>query len=318
MEWNGTPLPAFVQYKPSRSIKKEWLGKTRWFTLYQHYYWKIYELMCSMFIWENTPLTMDTTVLEQDLIFNGCAVVLKDDVTGEIINLRGTGSNLDIYGRYTYVTAFGRNGKYRRDGLRNYTDCVMFYNNKLRTPMLDLVQIYSADLAEIHHAIEINIKQQKTPITILGSKSQVDTMRKMYEIYDTGYPVLIEDKASVTGIETKLLMTDVPLKAKDLEELKRSIWSEVLTLAGINNVNFEKSERLVTGEVHANNEMIYIMRDYMLQARKEGCRYINALYGTHINVRYAYDVGGGKNESIYARTPMDINERTGITGNDEL
>lgn len=318
MEWNGTPLPAYVQYKPARTIKKEWLGKTRWFTLYQHYYWKIYELVCSMFTWKNTPLSMDTMVLEQDLIFNGCAVILKDDVTGEMINLQGTGHSLDIYGRYIYVNAFGRNGAYHRYNMTNYKDCVMLYNNKFRTPLLDLIQIYSADLAEIHHAIEINIKQQKTSITILGSKSQVDTMRKMYEVYDTGYPVLIEDKASMTGIETKLLMTNVELKAIELEQLKRSIWSDILTFAGVDNLNFEKKERLVRDEARANNEMIYLMRGYMLQARKEGCRRINDLYGTNFDVEYAIDMEVNMGESVYTRTTLDFNAEPRSAGNPQL
>ena len=304
MDWNGTELPAYLSYKPSRSIKKEWLGKTRWFTLYNHYYWKIYNLACTMFTWEGFPDTIDESVLEQDLIFNGCAVILRDDITGDLINLRGTGNGLDIYGRYTTVNAYARNGLYRRIGLKNYEDCVMIYNNQFRTPLIDLVQIYAADMAEIHHAIEINIKQQKTPITITGSKSQVDTMRKMYEIYDTGYPVLVEDKAATAGIETKLLMTQVDLKAKELEDVKRNIWSEVLSLIGIYNIPYEKKERLVANETAASVEMTYIMRDYMLKARKKGCEYINKLYGTNVTVKYAYDFisnnyGGDDIESIY-------------------
>ena len=60
---------------------------------------------------------------------------------------------------------------------------------------------------------------------------------------------------------------------------KKQIWNEALTFLGINNIMEEKKERLVTGEVDSNNELINLNLQARLAPRKQACKEFNELFG---------------------------------------
>ena len=62
--------------------------------------------------------------------------------------------------------------------------------------------------------------------------------------------------------------------------------NEALTFLGINNANTDKKERLITDEVRANDEQLYIARQIMLNARKQACDEINKMFGLNIDVEF--------------------------------
>ena len=62
--------------------------------------------------------------------------------------------------------------------------------------------------------------------------------------------------------------------------------NEALTFLGINNANTDKKERLITDEVKANDEQLYVARQVMLNARKQACEEINKMFGLNIDVEF--------------------------------
>jgi hypothetical protein len=90
---------------------------------------------------------------------------------------------------------------------------------------------------------------------------------------------------------------DLPLASEELKDFKAvSIKQEYLidklqaqrekydnkikTLLGINNVNFEKKERLVASEVEANNEEVDLFKNSRDKNIIEFCEECNSLFGT--------------------------------------
>ena len=103
-----------------------------------------------------------------------------------------------------------------------------------------------------------------------------------------------------------VLRTDAPFVSDKLEEYKRNVWSEALSFLGINNVMTEKKERLVTGEVEANNQLIDLSAQVGLLTRQQAADKFNILYpGHNIKVRQrSYQeiikrLGGGDNGNLY-------------------
>ena len=61
--------------------------------------------------------------------------------------------------------------------------------------------------------------------------------------------------------------------------------AEFLSFLGVNNVQNEKAERLITDEVNANNQFISINLETMLYERKSACKQINERFGLDVTVK---------------------------------
>ena len=79
--------------------------------------------------------------------------------------------------------------------------------------------------------------------------------------------------------------TGAPLVAKDLYTLLESYKAEFLSFLGVNNVQNEKAERLITDEVNANNQFVSINLETMLYERKNACKQINERFGLNVSVK---------------------------------
>ena len=62
-------------------------------------------------------------------------------------------------------------------------------------------------------------------------------------------------------------------------EYKKQIWNELLTFLGINNLNLEKKERLITDEANADNELINFNLQSFLAPRQLACKQFNEKFG---------------------------------------
>ena len=107
--------------------------------------------------------------------------------------------------------------------------------------------------------------------------------------YDGNEPFIFGDKnLDMNGIS--VLKTDAPFVADKLMQLKFQIWNEALTYLGISNVNMHKKERLLNDEVTRNMGSTVASRYARLNARKEACKKINAMFGLNIDVEYREDI----------------------------
>ena len=57
------------------------------------------------------------------------------------------------------------------------------------------------------------------------------------------------------------------------------VWNEFLSFIGVNTIDVEKKERLISGESSANNEFINLNLESYLEPRKKACEEFNKLFG---------------------------------------
>ena len=269
--------------------------------VFSDYYKRLRLLALSLFEWENLPESMNERFLEQCLYWYGKAAIVNDENLG-IINTKCTPSeSLNIYGEATeyhcYSTGYDENFP--------LDDMVYVRNNLEALPTDATIQLFAQRLYEAERTIDVNIKAQKTPVIILCDEKQRLTMKNIYMKYDGNEPV-IYGKKGLDIDDIKVLRTDAPFVADKLEEYKRNVWSEALSFLGINNVMTEKKERLLTGEVDANNQMIDLSAQTMLLTRELAADKFNRLWpGRDISVRQrSYQeiikrLGGADNGSVY-------------------
>lgn len=252
---------------------------------WRQYYNRLVELSISMFEWKNLPDTVDPRFLELTLFSEGQAVFFLDEDIGFLALQNAAYGNLDVYRIPTIRRAYAANG-YQRD--LSDKDSVIIFNNYLHTNSMLDVQMFSKRLYNLDRAIDVNANAQKTPVLIICDESQRLTMENIYKQYDGNAPVIFGNR-NINTNDLKTLNTGAPYVCDKLYELKTQIWNEALTYLGISNINITKKERLVTDEVTRNQGGTIASRYSRLQARREACEKINAMFGLNIWCDYRED-----------------------------
>nr|DAX02399.1 MAG TPA: upper collar protein [Caudoviricetes sp.] len=243
------------------------------------FYKRLRLLALSVFKWENLPESMNERFLEKCLYYQGIACFVHDEKLG-FLNLRCLPSEqLNVYEEALKYTAFSinYNKTFDRDNI------VLVRNNYEQLPTDTTIQLFARRLFEAERTTDVNIKAQKTPVLIKCPEKQRLTLKNLYSQYDGNSPFIFGDK-DLDVSEFTVLNTNAPFVADKLAEYKRNIWNEALTFLGINNVETEKNERLVTDEVNANNNMIQLAAETMLLTRKQAAEEFNKKYGFNVSV----------------------------------
>ena len=247
---------------------------------YMDYLDRLFRIATSVFEWVNLPDGMDGDYLEEVLYYYGMAAFLYDEDYGFINTKACTAGQLNIYGLPTMIQCYSF--EYNKtlpvySGLKgqNNEGAILVLNNRRRRPTYETMQLFAYRLYEAEQTAFINIRAQKTPVLIICTDKQRLTMENMYKQYDGNTPVIFGDKNLFEGSVISSIKTEAPFIANDIIKYKQHIWNEVLTYLGINNIQVEKAERLITSEANANNEVINMNLQVFLKTRQKACDEFN-------------------------------------------
>lgn len=250
---------------------------------FTHYLNRLIELSISMFEWSGLPRTVDPRYLELALFYDGNAVFFEDDVVGFLCLNNINNGNFDVYGNPVKRRAYSRYNNYQK--ILTEKDSVVIWNNMLRTNSYQMAEIYAKRLWSLDRIADINCNAQKTPILLQGSEKQRLTLINAWKEYDGNAPVICADNNfDISGL--KSIKTEAPFVADKIHTMKNQIWNEALTWLGISNVSFQKKERIISDEVARQMGGTMASRYSRLNARKEACEKINAMFGLDVSVEY--------------------------------
>ena len=251
---------------------------------YNDYMQRFEKICLSMFEWVNLPESMNARYLEFCLYYEGQAGLLYDEEYGFINTKVASNGYLNIYGLpsqlncYSYQYQKVRNLYTGLDGTKD-KDCILVMNNWQRIPTVNTIELFCQKLSDADLTCSVNIKSQKTPVLIVVDENQRLMMENLYAQYDGNRPFIFGDKNQL-GVDTiKCLNTGAPFIADKVMEYKKQIWNEALTFLGINTLQTEKKERLITDEASSNNELINLNLQSMLIPRQEAAKQFNKLFG---------------------------------------
>lgn len=251
---------------------------------YIQYYDMLTELACVMFEWTGLPETIDQRFLELTLFGKGQAVFFKDEAIGYLALPFADMGRLNVYNIpvQRYATANGYSHMCS-DG-----DSVIIYNNYLRKPSRNMIDLFSRRLYNIDRIMDVNINAQKTPAFIQCSEEQRLTFQNLYMQWDGNMPFIFADK-SLRKEDFNVLSLNAPYIADKLRDEKTLIWNEALTYLGISNTNIVKKERLVSDEVVRNQGGTIASRYSRLEARHQACDQINKMFGLNVQCDFRED-----------------------------
>lgn len=243
---------------------------------YQYYYNRLFNLYVSTFEWDNLEPSVNERFLEMCLFSGGKSVVFKDEVLGLLALRSADAGPLNIYNIPTIRNAYASNG-YNKTV--NEGDSVLIYDNYAHLSPMPDIEMFSKRLYDLDRTIDVNAKAQKTPVIISCDEEERLTLENLMKQYEGNIPFIF-GSSSLRTSGIKVLNTEAPFLCDRLYTLKTQIWNEALTYIGIPSVS-EKRERRITSEVDNDMGGVFASRYTRLEARREGCEKVNAMFDTN-------------------------------------
>ena len=287
----------------SRNKKNKWQSAIMNNNQYRFYYELLEQMACSIYRWENLPPEIDKRFLELTLFNRGMSVFFFDKEYDKFFSTMGTPSGtINMYNNPTRFMAYGSNGFHR---LLDSKNCVPIWNNYLRRPDINAMNIFARRLADIDRTMEVNLAIQKSPVILQVPESQRLTIQNLVKQWSGNEPVIVGRQGLMDDIDIAYANSQAPYLVDKLQEAKFTVWSEIMTYFGIDNQNVQKAERVQTAEVEANLGQIEASRLIRLNCRREACEQINAKYGLDVWVDFNKDISS-KNFNTIAGLPYHL------------
>lgn len=256
--------------------------------LYNAYLNQVMQLAISRFEWRGLPATVDPIWMERILLIEGQATIArprKGTKRGFWYAAKVVSDGpLNIYDRPSKWLA------YSKDILRfkvSPLNGVLIYDNVMRVPMMDALDLAVRELVDIQKTKQINRFHQKVPyILVTDPDSELSAENLLMNIMG-GEPAVVANKA-ITTIQPYELDTRVPYLGGELTAAEQNVWNRIYTMLGIANVTF-KSERMIEDEVRSMSEPASKMSISGLLERRRAAEALSNLIGNEVRVIWRTD-----------------------------
>lgn len=259
---------------------------------FQNMFYNLLNILMYSFSIEGLPDSCNERFFKLNLIFNGYAALIKDPDLGYLsLGVRPTvnSSQLNIYGEFPDVMAFGWNGfnkqytNYMYGTDNTNAEAVICRDNDMMYPMINIIWIYAKRLTDTMRTLDVTARKLKTPYFITCDEAQKSSIKKILDDVDFNQDSIIANRSTMPN-EFNVLQTGVqPESVRVLWEHYSNLESEIRTFLGINSAaNLDKKERLVVDEAEANDILTDINIQYRLKSYQQFCDTVNNLWGLDI------------------------------------
>lgn len=166
--------------------------------------------------------------------------------------------------------------------------------------VLDIIGYYADQLALLSEAVSINTNNSKLSFAFgADNKSTAESLKKLYDNYVSGEPAVFYDKQLCdpqTGdLKMQFINNDVGNSyiVTDLLNDIRTVMNHFDTMVGISNSNINKRERVLTGEIEANNSETKTLCELWLESLQTGCKESEQMFGIDLSVDWREISGNG-------------------------
>lgn len=240
------------------------------------------------------PEDWDPDYFRYTLFVMGYTVVFNTDRWG-IINNHGA-----LYGRNVYyrpTRAIVTNPALRGSSV-NLTignDCQLIKLSPDYRGAYDVVSTFSDLMALVLESMGTNLFNTKLAYVFMSdNKAAAESFKAMMSEIGSGQPAVFPDKKLFgEDGEPKWLTFNQNLKqtflGNDLASFMASVESMFLSFIGIENVNFEKRERLLDAEVNANNANTKAVARVWLDSMQKSMNKVNEMFDLNLTVKLNED-----------------------------
>lgn len=244
-----------------------------------NYLSNMYEnLAINIFKWSNLPDGITSQRIEKRLYISGSGVFVKDKQFNYLFLNYTNNNGLNIYDEPTAWKVFGGNAYNKSFNIDN---SILVRNNFNFQPSKDFVDFNILKLINIEETIQNNLNANKTPFIFSGNEKEILTLKNTYAKVSGNIPIIYCDKSfNLQNLE--VFKSQADYICDKLVSLYNVYESRILNFIGINSLNIEKKERLITSEVEGNQEFINANFNAMKESRLIAVDEINKMFGLNV------------------------------------
>lgn len=281
----------------------------------------------NMFVYENLPEGMDPIWIEKYLLIGGSIGIQKGEDGYLIAPAPARCGNLDQYGDGTDLAGATNNGSPVMGTIGK--DVVIIYNRSDRMPELDNM-IDASALMEIDKSSSINVKFAR--VAPLYSCSNDNTRKALdaliSEVIEGNIKTIVSDNITDQLLpegSTQLLDITEPEKIQYIQYLTQyydAVVRRHYNRRGLQVRTGTKAAQQTQSEIFGFDAISWVLPLARLQARQEGFREFNELFGENVQVRFS-DLWQQEYAAYQVRTLQEdaqkegaVNENSEGLGND--
>lgn len=242
---------------------------------------------------ESEDMTFRNAGFERWLFFTPAVSIFRDNALGvQILPVSGWNSERDIAGFPKSWEVSAGNG-YRKELTQK--DAVLMFNDRAYTiPFLHILYEmgFMVDIDNTHRQnilalrqpliVEVTEDEKKSAQAFIDDiKSFADTIKVRKKLSDKS------SKSSTMGDAMHVFSSGATPMGDELNKDFVTMENRIFTYLGLNNVTFEKKERMLTGELSQNDQVVQSNFTNALNCRKQAIERANKMFGTNISVKPA-------------------------------
>lgn len=270
---------------------------------------------------ENVPDTWEVDYLWDNMISLGRVCVFDSPKFGNLA-LRANLTGYNMYNMPTDAIIVAPTiPTYER---KIDIDCVVLRFNHYYTGFENLIGMYAEKLASCDAGIDVNIINSKVAhVFEVKRPNDKKAVEKINDAITGGAPFVVvenydEDITKQGRFSMQYFSPNVKQNfiATELQDAKRTIMNEFLTLFGINNANTDKKERLNGDEVNANNEELLVNMGVVYDELSKGFEKVNQMFGLQVKFSMPYYDNKLRKEKEFRTSEQERGEDNGSNSTD--
>lgn len=254
---------------------------------YYHYFNRAMLMLTAMFKWKGLPEKIPSRFIEKCLFDYGVCAFVNDENLGQIVTKCTQSSDLNLYDESVAWKCYSNNGY---NEIFEDEEINIIRNNAYCIPTQFLLHHHLRRIFDLERTIDKNLWYQRNLGVLKSTEDARLTLENIMKDYDENKYIVFGSKKLDLMNSLEMLKFDIPYVGLQLEQHKEIKWNDFLNMFGINTVNTQKKERLISDEANANNQMIEINVDVMLEQRQEAAEEINKRYGLNITVEMRHNI----------------------------
>lgn len=218
----------------------------------------------------------------------GMVAYFEDEILGKMVLPCVGELSLNEYGLPSSYQVWGMNG-YRRSGLIDGLNCVVFFNNQMANTDWTAINLYAARLTNSMLTGEINLNTQKTPFIIETDEDNKLTMKNVMAKLLSGAQQIFTTKNLINEENLRVHELKSPYIVDKITENTQIIWNEWLNYLGVPSQIVQKKERMLKDEVTQTMGGALASRTGRIGCREEGSKKVKEIFNDDIKPYYSVD-----------------------------
>lgn len=255
-----------------------------------------------MFYYENLPEPLTSEILEKSITFNNHLCLWYSTGLDKVVLARWRAhSEFDLYWKPYRVELLTISGQPLAESVP-YEDIVLVRDNIMDIPPFLTLNSWIDKIIEKERTLDILTRLVAFPTVLTGDKSQTKELKELLKknISFEGFIVASPQYAEhLEQFDIKL-----PATLTECYDMLKKYRGLATAAMGIYSVD-EKRERIVTGEIMANNDYVDMIYTGMYNERKRFVEECNKKFGTKIVLKEIY-MDNKKDEMEAMETQVNI------------